>query len=215
MPPLTPPPLAMLRHTQVLLVLDVVESVRLMEQDQDNFVQRWQQLVQHAEQEILPRLGGHIVKSMGDGLMLAFANPQRCAQAAYALLQVCQQTQAHWPPAQQMHLRMGCHLASFVADRRDIYGTDVNLTVRLCTLAGPGDIVVSAAIRDRLVPGLDAEIDDLGEHYLRHVTKPVHAYRISPPGAAFAFTARPRIGSALRTTFAAMPMTGPRNALPG
>jgi adenylate cyclase len=215
MPPLIDPPHAMQRHTQVLLVMDVVESVRLMEQDQDNFVRRWQQLVAHAEQEILPRLGGHIVKSMGDGLMLAFASPQRCAQAAYALLNFCQKTQAHWPPAQQMHLRMGCHLASFVADQRDIYGTDVNLTARLCTLAGPGDIVVSAEIRDRLVPGLDAEIEDLGERYLKHVTKPVHAYRIAPPGLAFAFTAQPITGSALQATFAVMPMTATRNAFPG
>jgi class 3 adenylate cyclase len=212
---LTQPPHAMQRHTQVLLVMDVVESVRLMEQDQDNFVRRWQQLVQHVEQEILPRHGGHIIKSMGDGLMLAFASPLRCAQAAYALLNFCQQTHAYWPPAQQMHLRMGCHLASFVADRRDIYGTDVNLTARLCTLAGPGDIVVSADIRHRLVPGLDAEIEYLGERYLKHVRKPVHAYRIAPPGVDFALTNQPVAGSALRAAFAAIPMTAPQNTFPG
>lgn len=215
MPSLTQLPHAMQRHTQVLLVMDVVESVRLMEQDQDNFVRRWQQLVQHAEQEILPLHGGHIVKSMGDGLMLAFSSPQRCAQAAYALLKFCQQTHVHWHPAQQMHLRMGCHLASFVADQRDIYGTDVNLTARLCTLAGPGDVVISAEIRDRLVPGLDAEIEDLGERYLKHVTKPVHAYRIAPPGMAFAFTAQPFTGNALQAPFAVTPMTGAPNAFPG
>lgn len=208
-------PHAMQRHTQVLLVMDVVESVRLMEQDQDSFVRRWQQLVRHAEREILPRHGGHIIKSMGDGLMLAFSSPVRCAQAAYALLNFCQQTHVHWRPAEQMHLRMGCHLASFVADCRDIYGTDVNLTARLCTSAGPGDIVVSADIRHRLVPGLDAEIEDLGERYLKHVAKPVHAYRIVPPGMAFAFTAQPVIGNALQATFAVMPMTGPQTAFPG
>ena len=32
---------------------------------------------------------------------------------------------------------MGAHLAQFVADRHDIYGTDVNLTARITTLAGP------------------------------------------------------------------------------
>jgi len=38
----------------VLLVMDVVESVRLMELDADDFVVRWQKLVQQAEQQILP-----------------------------------------------------------------------------------------------------------------------------------------------------------------
>lgn len=40
---------AMTRNTKVLLVMDVVESVRIMEQDQDGFVRRWQQLVEEAE----------------------------------------------------------------------------------------------------------------------------------------------------------------------
>jgi adenylate cyclase len=79
------PPHAMHRHTKVLLVLDVVQSVRLMEQDQDSFVERWQQLVQHLEQKILPLQGGRIVKSLGDGLMLEFTNAQSCVKAAFAL----------------------------------------------------------------------------------------------------------------------------------
>lgn len=54
-------PPAMTRNTKVLLVMDVVESVRIMEQDQDGFVRRWQQLVEHAEQQVLPLHGGRIV----------------------------------------------------------------------------------------------------------------------------------------------------------
>lgn len=176
------PPHAMHRHTKVLLVMDVVESVRLMEQDQDSFVQRWQQLVQHAEQKILPRQGGRIVKSLGDGLMLEFANAQSCVKAAFTLQHLSQQANVGWRPEQQMHLRMGAHLASFVTDQHDIYGTDVNLTVRFCTLAGPNDMVISAELRDLLVPGLDADIEDLGECYLKHVEKPIHVYSIAPPG---------------------------------
>jgi class 3 adenylate cyclase len=70
----------MTRSTKVLLVMDVVESVRIMEQDQDGFVRRWQQLVEHAEQ-IQPLHGGRIVKSLGDRLMLEFASAQGCAKA--------------------------------------------------------------------------------------------------------------------------------------
>lgn len=79
MPQLIELPENMSRSTKVLLVMDVVESVRLMEQDEDDFVRRWQQLVQHAEQ-ILPLHGGRIVKSLGDGLMLKFASAQGCGR---------------------------------------------------------------------------------------------------------------------------------------
>ena len=82
---LTELPHALNRSTKVLLVMDVVESVRLMAFDEDDFVRRWQQLVQQAEQRILPQHGGRIVKSLGDGLMLEFANAAGCVRAAFDL----------------------------------------------------------------------------------------------------------------------------------
>lgn len=171
----------MTRSTKVLLVMDVVESVRLMEQDQDDFVRRWQQLVEHAEQ-ILPLHGGRIVKSLGDGLMLEFASPQGCVKASFALQHFSQQANTSLPFEWQMHLRIGGHLAEFVTDKHDIYGTDVNLTARITTLAGPGELVVSAELRDELTAGLDVDVEDLGECHLKHVKEPIRVYRIGPVG---------------------------------
>lgn len=175
---------AMTRNTKVLLVMDVVESVRIMEQDQDGFVRRWQQLVEEAEQNVLPRHGGRIVKSLGDGLMLEFASAQGCVKAAFDLHGFTRQANSGVRPEHQMHLRMGGHLASFVTDQHDIYGTDVNLTSRVSTLAGPGETVVTADMRDQLAPLLDADVEDLGECHLKHVKEPVRAYRVGPPGDA-------------------------------
>lgn len=164
--------------------MDVVESVRIMEQDQDDFVRRWQQLVEHAERQVLPLHGGRIVKSLGDGLMLEFATAQGSVRASFAIQDFSRQANASLLPEQQMHLRIGGHLASFVTDQHDIYGTDVNLTARFCTLAQPSEIVVSAELRDQLTAALDADIEDLGECYLKHVDKPVRVYRVTPPGYA-------------------------------
>lgn len=212
-------PAHMNRSIKVLLVMDVVESVRIMEQDQDGFVRRWQQLVQQAERQILPLHDGRIVKSLGDGLMLEFANAQGCMKAAFAIQHFSEHANADHHPEAQMHLRMGGHLASFVTDQHDIYGTDVNLTARFCTLAGPNDIVISAELRDRLVPALDADIEDMGECYLKHVEKPVHAYRVAPPGKALVLTALPADTTELRPTIAVIPFTartaGPDDAVLG
>ncbi|GAB3472700.1 adenylate cyclase [Polaromonas eurypsychrophila] len=168
----------------MLLVMDVVESVRIMEQDQDDFVRRWQQLVQHAEQQVLPLHGGRIVKSLGDGLMLEFATAQGCVKAAFALHHFSAHANEDQPPEHHMHLRMGAHLAEFVTDKHDIYGTDVNLTARIATLAGPREFVVSAGLRDHLTAGLDADIEDLGECHLKHVKEPLRAYRVGHAGHA-------------------------------
>ena len=48
----------------------------------------------------------------------------------------------------------------------------------MTTLAGPDEIVISANARDQLTPILDAEVDDLGECYLKGIEAAVRAYRI-------------------------------------
>lgn len=177
---LTELPHAPNRSTKVLLVMDVVESVRLMALGEDDFVRRWQQLVQQAEQRILPQHGGRIVKSLGDGLMLEFANAAGCVRAAFDLQIFSRLANQDLAEDRQMHLRMGGHVAGFVTDKHDIYGTDVNLTARFATLAGPGDVVISAELRDCLPAGLDADIEDLGECHLKHLSEPIQVYRAWP-----------------------------------
>ncbi len=194
----------------MLLVMDVVESVRLMEQDEDDFVRRWQQLVQHAEQ-LLPLHGGRIVKSLGDGLMLEFANAQGCTRAAFAMQHFNRLANSGYTPQQQLHLRMGGHLASFVTDQHDIYGTDVNLTARFCTLAGPGEIVVTDDLRDCLTAELDADIEDLGECHLKHVENTVRAYRIGPAGHAPVIAASTPENTDFRPTIAVIPFEARSN----
>lgn len=198
-------PANLTRNTKVLLVMDVVESVRIMEQDQDDFVRRWQQLVEEAEQNVLPLHGGRIVKSLGDGLMLEFASAQGCVKAAFAMHQFARQSNNNVIPEHQMHLRMGGHLASFVTDQHDIYGTDVNLTSRVSTLAGPGETVVTADMRDQLAPLLDADVEDLGECHLKHVKEPVRAYRVGPPGDAPIVPPGSAVELNLRPTIAVIP----------
>ena len=160
-------------QTKILMVMDVVESVRLMEQDENDFVSRWQALVGQAEHQLLPLHGGRLVKSLGDGLMLEFNDALGCIRAGFALQELTRLDNKARAAEQQLHLRIGAHLAEFVADRHDIYGSDVNLTARIAGLAGPGEFVMTAELRDRLAANLDADIEDLGDCYLKHVTEPV------------------------------------------
>lgn len=211
MPPPTELPLTTHRSTKVLMVMDVVESVRLMELDEDDFVRRWQQLVAHAEEQVLPLHGGRIVKSLGDGLMLEFASAQSCTKAAFMLQQFSQQNNAGLPADRRMHLRMGGHVAEFVADKHDIYGTDVNLTARFATLAGPDEVVATAEFRDQLTAELDADIEDMGECHLKHVEQPVRAYRIGPAGHAPVLVPQSNYAVPLQQTIAVIPFEARSN----
>jgi adenylate cyclase len=198
-----------LRHTKVLLVMDVVESVRLMEQDEDAFVQQWQRLVDGVEAQ-LPQHDGRIVKSLGDGLMIEFAEATAFARAALGIQQLNAELNAGTPVHQQIHLRMGAHVAQFVSDRHDIYGSDVNLTARISTLSGPDEIVISSDLRDLLTDGLDADLEDLGDCHLKHVAEPVRAYRIGRAGPAPVLAAAESY-AVLRATVAVVPFEARSN----
>jgi adenylate cyclase len=202
------------RTRRAVLVCDVVESVRLMQEDEDGTVRRWQQLVESMVREVIPAHSGRLVKSLGDGLMLEFGAPRQAVQAAFAIQQLAKQGYAGVPPAQHMHLRIGVHSADVVQDQMDIYGHGVNLTARIATLAGPGEIVVTAEVRDQLVPVLDGDIEDLGDCYLKHVKEPVRAYRVGEAGPAPIFAVGANRPLDLRPTVAVIPFAA-RGMEPG
>jgi adenylate cyclase len=192
------------RSTKVIAVADVVESVRLMEQDEQEFIGRWHRFVNFV-QEQMPLETGRLHKSLGDGLMLEFSDPHGCIRAVLAMQAWFREENQALPPEKQVQLRVGAHVADFVADKYDIYGTDVNLAARIATLAGPGEIVISAALRDRLGRKLPVQMEDLGACHLKHVKKPLHAFRIGQAGGAPVIPPQPMQGRGLRATVAVLP----------
>lgn len=212
--PWTETPFHFPHDTKVIAVLDVVESVRLMEQDQNDFIQRWHNFVEQAREHVLPLHGGRMLKSLGDGLMLEFADAQGCVKASFALQDLCRQGNVGRQPERKMYLRFGAHLAEFVSDEHDIYGTDVNLTARVAALAGPGETIITAGLRDRLTAGLDADIEDLGECHLKHVQEPIRTYRVGPAGHAPVLERVGGLRLDLRPTIAVVPFAM-RSAEPG
>jgi class 3 adenylate cyclase len=195
------------RVVRTVLVVDLVESVRLIEQDEEGTIARWRAFVEHVVEQIVPPREGRLVKSLGDGLMLEFPQVLSAVRAAFDVQRAAQDVNAELPPEKKLWLRIGAHVSLVIADERDIYGHGVNLAARLATLAGPGEVVISADVRDLLTPQLDADVEDLGECFLKHVQKPVRAYRIGPPGARPAIEPIVGGGHDLRPTIAVIPFS--------
>lgn len=190
---------------KVVLVIDLVESVRLMSADEAGTVARWHQFVRQAQAEVIPAHRGRLVKSLGDGLMVEFEQARDAVNAAQTLHEVLSRSNAGSSAERHMHLRAGINSSQIYTDQLDIYGAGVNLAARLASLAGPGETVVSASVRDGLVDELDASIEDLGECYLKHLEEPTRAFRVGPTGEAPVMEAREEYSTPLQPTIAIIP----------
>ncbi|HSV51027.1 MAG TPA: adenylate/guanylate cyclase domain-containing protein [Burkholderiaceae bacterium] len=199
------------RKQKVILVMDMVESVRLMAANETDVIQRWRQFVHQATDGVLPTHGGRLVKSLGDGIMVEFDDARQAVGAALQLHRSMNSGNAGLPPEQQMLMRAGIHDSHVYVDSIDIYGAGVNLAARVATLAGPGEIVVTAPVRDGLTDGLDAELEDLGECYLKHVEEPVRVYRAGPAGPRPVVTPQREYAATLQPTIAVIPFEARSN----
>ena len=170
------------RRQKVVLVMDLVESVRLMAANEAAVVQRWHAFVQHARAQVLPACHGRHVKSLGDGLLAEFDSASEAVQAAQDLHAYFDHVNTRLPQDQRLYLRAGLNAAQIYVDSIDIYGNGVNLAARVAALAGPGETTITTEVRDLLTDGLDGEIHDLGECYLKHVTEPVRVWRVGHAG---------------------------------
>ena len=163
---------------RAVVVVDIVASTRLIELDELGTISRWLDFVQRVEADILPNEAGRLVKSLGDGMLLEFQNVKQAVAAAIAIQDAITEAEAEMPDDRAIRLSIGVELCDLLVDARDVYGHGVNLAARLCALAGPGEVVVSAAVQDRLTQDIDGDIEDLGECFVKHLSEPLRAYRI-------------------------------------
>lgn len=111
------------------------------------------------------RHGGKIVKRLGDGVMLHFADPAQAVEAARGL--VASAADAGLPPA-----RVGIDAGRVVFRDGDYFGRTVNVAARITEHAGAGEVLVAETVA-ALVPGLE----EVGPAELKGLREPVRLFR--------------------------------------
>jgi adenylate cyclase len=96
---------------------------------------------------VIARHDGRIVKRLGDGLMAVFDQPAAAVEAA---LETCEAVAAIEVDGLDPRQRAGVHLGRPRRLGADYFGVDVNVAARVADAAGPGQVLVSQAARDRL-----------------------------------------------------------------
>jgi adenylate cyclase len=90
---------------------------------------------------------GEMVKSFGDGFLLAFPSPSQAVRAAILLARRAGSLR-EVDPLSGVDLRIAVHAGRPAVVNDDLLGYDVNLTAHLLEHCEPGEVVVSAAAKE-------------------------------------------------------------------
>lgn len=166
------------RRDRVISVCDLANSVAIYELDEKGTISRWRDTLDFLARRALPENKGRLIKSTGDGLITEFANVSDAVKLAASLHSHLQESNAALPIDIALMTRVGINVTDVYADDMDVYGRGVNLAARVATLALPGQTVLTAAARDRMIPGVDPDVEDIGPAYFKNVKEPVTVYRV-------------------------------------
>jgi adenylate cyclase len=127
--------------------------------------------------------GGRIVKNTGDGFLLEFPSIVGAIESAIAMQTLMAERNGHLPADRVMQFRLGVHMGDVMADEDEVFGDDVNIAVRLETVAVPGGVAVSGKAYGEASKHLSATFVDSGNHRLKNIAEPINVWTWKPAGS--------------------------------
>jgi adenylate cyclase len=166
------------RRLMAILAADMVGYSRLVELDEAGTLAR---LKAHRLELIDPSIAknnGRIVKTTGDGMLVEFASATDAVECAVEIQRRMARRNADIESERQIRFRIGINLGDVIVEDDDVLGDGVNIAARLQTIAEPGGISVSQAVRDELAHKLDFRFEDMGEQPLKNISRPLRMFRV-------------------------------------
>jgi class 3 adenylate cyclase len=188
------------RRLSAILHADVAGFVRLVEREEDLTFERLRAARARIWQPTIENAGGSLVHTTGDAILAEFSSAVAAVRAAIDIQERMARFNDGLAEGQRLLFRIGIHLGEIIIDEpgHDIFGDGVNLAERIQVLAEPGGIAVSRAVRDVADLQDDYAYVDGGEHRAKHVSRPLHIYRVR---ALESVATLPRTSMLLRRIF--------------
>jgi adenylate cyclase len=172
------------RRLAAILAADVVGYSRLMERDEAGthalLTRRWKDVLD----PLVERHQGRVFKRTGDGVFVEFASAVNAVDCAAALQRDMAAANADMPDERRIVLRVGVNLGDVMVDGSDLFGDGVNLAARIETLAHPGGVAISDAVRQHVEGRVGVDFADGGRHEVKNIERPVHIWVWAPGGTA-------------------------------
>ena len=166
------------RRLTAILAADVVGYSRLMGADEAGTLAALKAVQTELIDGKIAQHQGRIVKLTGDGILAEFPSVVNALACATEVQRGVRERNTDVPQNRRIEFRVGVNVGDVMVEGDDIYGDGVNVASRLESVADPGGITVSRAVRDHVGNRLDLAFEDWGEQKLKNIEKPVHVYSV-------------------------------------
>lgn len=166
------------RRLTTILAADVVGYVRLMGRDEAGTLRQLKKLRTDLVDRKIAEHKGRIVKTTGDGVLAEFPSVVGAVACAVEMQRGMQERCSDISPERRIEFRVGVNVGDLIVEGEDLYGDGLNVAVRLESIARPGGIAVSQAVRDHIGNRLDLNFQDRGEQILKNIETPIRVYDV-------------------------------------
>jgi class 3 adenylate cyclase/tetratricopeptide (TPR) repeat protein len=180
------------RKLAAILYADVAGYSRLMGEDEDATHRTLSEFLDSVSATVESNRG-QVMHYAGDAMLAQFSAVLDALSCAIAIQNELRTRNAELPDERKVQFRIGVNLGDVIEDRGDIYGDGVNVAARLETLAEPGGVCISDAVRTAISNTLPFQYVSIGEHQVKNIAEPVRAYQVfngdriaATPGTAIA-----------------------------
>ena len=165
------------RKLVAILAADVEGYSRLMHEDEEGALAT---LTHHRGimDKLIVEGRGQICGTAGDSVLAEFASVVDAVRSAVEIQQALAKANHSLDDNKRMVFRIGINVGDVMMKDGSIFGDGVNVAARLEGIAEPGGVCVTRGVRDHLRDKSDYEFEDLGEHSVKNIARPVRAFRL-------------------------------------
>jgi class 3 adenylate cyclase len=158
--------------TAIILFTDIVDSTALTERMGDAAFRAASRTLDDRVRAAIREAGGTPVegKVLGDGVMGVFTSAAQAIEAARRCVELS--------AGVELPLHIGLHAGDVIREKDNVYGGAVNIASRICGLCAPGEILVSATIRELARTSAGVTFDDRGERALKGIDDAVRVFAV-------------------------------------
>jgi adenylate cyclase len=193
------------RRLVAIAFADVAGFSRLMALDDVETVRRWKALRTDLLEPHMVRQGGRLVDLAGDGMLIEFTSAVNAVRWA-ANIQRASRSQEEEKDPFALRLRVAVNVDDVIVEGGSLCGDGINIASRIHQVAEPGQIVVTAAVRDYVMNRLPVAFHDLGTPPMKNINRPVRVFAVEwVEGGKSDIIVQPHLQWSSRLTVAVLP----------